>query len=91
MPRQRKSTYLPPGFRGASPAGSSSTPASHGSPLVGYDIGGSSSQSQVPETPPAYTASAPGDYPSDGCPYLTLTDGATFQGKPVLFPNGRNK
>ena len=71
MPRQRKSTYLPPGCRGTrgSPAGSSSTPASHAtSPLVGYDIGGSSSQSQVPETPPAYTAHAPGDYPLTGVP-----------------------
>ena len=85
MPRHRRSTYRPPTISGTSGGPDA------GSPSGGYDIGGSS-QSQVPETPTSSSVGTSpmfGDLSSDGCPYTVLTPGATWNGKPVLFPNGK--
>lgn len=87
MPRQRKCSYQIPSSSGT-----------QGSPLTAESSpGGSGSYSHVSQTPSGSSMGTsgggygPGQYPPDGCPYTEIVDGATWEGKLVLFPNGRRK
>ena len=82
MPRPRN-TYIPPEHRVPGAPGYAQGVV----PLVlGQEQSSGSSGSRKGKSKARFNPFA--NLPDDGCPYTQITEGATYQGKTVLFPNG---